>query len=241
MEQTVKIAALTRNCALEDRIRRGIELWAEERCVQVDLPRREDILSSTGLSAWGASAPRQESCSDVPLSETILTIVDYTGTDEAVEAPGRCAVAVCTGEREAIRAYRSHPAACIPPDFTYPLLCGAMDRCRDLWRSGIRRLSGLPLPMGQIQYAEARGKETVLHTPAGTVTARLLLGRVADLLPCPPFFRCHSGFLVSLPAVSEVGAGEAVMADGERVPVSRRYAGKLRSAWEAWRRDRETL
>ena len=94
-----------------------------------------------------------------------------------------------------------------------------------------------------VRYAEASGDYTRLHTADGQRhLVRIPLSRLEASWRDAGFFRIHRGFLVALPAVSEVRtstAGAAVVVDGHDLPVSRRQAHGLKDALIRSRLDRE--
>ena len=52
-----------------------------------------------------------------------------------------------------------------------------------------------------------------------------------------PFFRCHSGFLINLAQVRQIGRDFLVLRDGSRIPVSRHRRAALMQAFAAYAGD----
>ena len=73
----------------------------------------------------------------------------------------------------------------------------------------------------QIVYAEANAKKTVVHLINRTITAKLLLANVLELLP-PQFSRIHRSYVVNRSHITALSGGEAVMTNGDRIPIPKR-------------------
>ena len=73
----------------------------------------------------------------------------------------------------------------------------------------------------QIVYAEANAKKTVVHLVNRTLTAKLLLANVYELLPSQ-FSRIHRSYVVNRNHITSLSGGEAVMTNGDRIPIPKR-------------------
>ena len=73
----------------------------------------------------------------------------------------------------------------------------------------------------QIVYAEANAKKTVVHLVSRTLTVKLLLANVYELLPAQ-FSRIHRSYVVNRNHITALSGGEAVMTNGDRIPIPKR-------------------
>ena len=197
--------------------------WAKACCVRASLRRTAGVPPDTAEGAL------------------VFWDVDSLGDFPEELAPRKGLVAVSSDGKAAIRAYRWHPAAFWDPKLGYAALRQAMDRCFPLWMRGMEWLElsykrdRARFPLLQLRYAEAEGKETVLHCADGLLRTSVLLGQLEQSLPNPPFFRCQKGFIVHLSAVESLDGNSLRMAeDGREIPVGRRQSGQLGRAWRRW-------
>lgn len=72
------------------------------------------------------------------------------------------------------------------------------------------------VPIGEIYYAENRGRKIVLHTGSGEIE---YYGKMADLEKrlSGDFYRCHRGYLVHLQEIVGYDAAEIKLRNGETV------------------------
>ena len=96
------------------------------------------------------------------------------------------------------------------------------------------------LPLCQLRYAEADGRETLLYCAGGQMRVSISLGKTEEQLPFPPFLRCQKSFLVHTGAIRELSGGNVVMADGRLIPMARERARELTDAVRAWNAARGT-
>lgn len=212
----VEIAVRTHNGSLADRLERMLRHWANAACV---LTLRACDGESADILFWDA-----DTCPCPP-----------------PENASPALVAISDNESRAIGAYQRHPAAFLKSRPTAADFRAAMARCFPAWRGALRwlNLSGgqelLRLPMGGIQYIEARGRESVIYCDNVSFTVPVSMGKLAQELPEPPFFRCQRSFIVHMSAVRDVSEGSLVTADDRLlIPVSRKRMDKFRRALEDW-------
>lgn len=228
-EDTVQLLLCTRNEELAGRLRRLLEHWAQENCVRAAV---------TVSPALPGAAP------------DLLFLDGDTAEALPPERPaalGRAGVVVVSrGAGRAIAACRWHASAYLPPRPTRRELQRAMDGCFAAWRGGLQwldlpaRRDRVRLPLCQLRYAEACGREVSLFCTGGCIQASVPLKKLEEQLPSPPFFRCQKGFLVHLAAVGSLGGGVLTMAeDGRQITVSRQQIGPLREALARWREEEE--
>ncbi len=76
--------------------------------------------------------------------------------------------------------------------------------------------------LDRIQYFEIRGREIDAHEEKGIFTYYERIGILEKQLEGKGFFRCHKSYLLNLKHVEAYNRQEAVLDNGERVPISRR-------------------
>ena len=216
--KTVKIAIRTRDKELAERLQRMMRRWKDALCVLME-----------------------------PVAEKLPADILFLDADTC-PFPERswpdffhALVMISDDASRAIDAYQRHPSAFLRSRPTDDDFRAVMRRCFPAWRDGLRRLnlSGrceLPaLPMGRIQYVEASGRESVIRCDGLVYAASTPIGKLAEQLPNPPFFRCQRSFIIHLSAVGAVLNDGLIMAkDGRPIPVSRKCADDFREALERW-------
>lgn len=88
--------------------------------------------------------------------------------------------------------------------------------------------------LSDITYLEIQHRKVAVHLPGQVL---LQEGKLSDLLKALPgqcFVRCHQGFAVNLRHVREVKLREAILDNGQRLPVSRTYAKQTQRAFVSW-------
>lgn len=221
----IRLDICTLDEALYQRLSRLAALWGEEKCVRLDVYQAQEGGSEdTDLffSAPGGAG-----------------IERWAAQRQAAGRPSAL-VALVENSRQAIASYRCHPNALLQLDTDLAGLSAALDRCFSVWSRGMIWLDLLyhrePVrtPLCQVQYVEAQGRNTILHCDGGAIEVNKPLGRVAELLPQPPFLRCQKSFLVRLSAVARVQSGTLVMTDGREIPISRKQVPAVRKLVEGW-------
>ena len=79
------------------------------------------------------------------------------------------------------------------------------------------------LAANEIIYFERRKRVTVVRTTVGTYEVRDRLDVLEKMLFPEEFVRCHTSYIVYLPAVRAVEGNSFLMQDGSWVPISRGY------------------
>lgn len=89
------------------------------------------------------------------------------------------------------------------------------------------------VPLSHIMYVTREGKNAVFHTAEDTERVRTTLSQVlADLDDA--FILLDRGIIVNLAMISAIQGNEAVLTNGERLPISRRRSGEVRRRLTAY-------
>lgn len=89
----------------------------------------------------------------------------------------------------------------------------------------------LQLRKSSLEYVECSGRNLSLHSSGGEVfcvSGRLI--QITEQLG-PPFLRCHKSFTVNLAYVRRLEKQEFVLASQTRIPISRKNAAGIKSAF----------
>ena len=92
--------------------------------------------------------------------------------------------------------------------------------------------AALALPTNRILYVESAGKNQVVVTPEGKQETRLSMLELEKTLSPRGFFRLHRCYLVNLSAVFRIDRQEALLKNGERLPISRGRAEEAKNRLE---------
>ncbi len=95
-------------------------------------------------------------------------------------------------------------------------------------KSGVKHLA---LPFRDIYAVESSQHSVLLHTPQGVVKCPGPLSALAPKLPRWRFCQCHFSYFVNMAHVVQLTRAEAVLDNGEKIPVSKRF---YRSAFEQY-------
>lgn len=77
------------------------------------------------------------------------------------------------------------------------------------------------VPLSDVVYCEVLGRKVYLHKADGTVTGYYDRLEQLERRVDRRFFRCHRSYLVNLDHVRGCQAGQVLLSQGERIPVSR--------------------
>lgn len=228
-ERPARLMLCTRNHSLAASFSTKLSHWAADCCVDI-------VLEVSGVLP--------ESAPDLLFLDT--DTVEATGSQRPESLMAAELVVISRRPRHAVGACRWHAAAFLPSDADAERFRQAMDRCFAAWRSGLQWLD-LParrervcLPLCQLRYAEAQGRETGLFCTGGYIQVSVSLKKLEMELPNPPFFRCQKAFLVHLSAISEFTGGTLTMrGDGRSITVSRQQLAPLRQALAEWKKGEE--
>ena len=230
--QYVRIITIIHSGSLEQRLWKGLEFWAQELCVQIRIERQKwetvDSASIVFLDLTAGEPPVSEKMAFLRMKDAYI-------------------IALCANAESAIDAYHWHPAACLISDFSYEDLRSVMNRSMSFCRIGFQCMEfptgdePLYMPLRHLEYAQARGKETLLHCFTENRLVKMNLGKLSELLPVPRFSRCHHAYLVSLPAVCSIEKQNIILHSREQIPVSRKFSKEFRQVLKDWRKNRESL
>lgn len=236
VKDQVNISVYARDAGLHAALSAGLAHWAKDVCVNLELRDWDGVL-------------RQD---DEAEENVLLLDVESLGEQwlERLRAvPAHSALILVTDDPVmAIQSYCCHPTGLLQRRCAYPALKAAMNQCFSAWRQGLQWLD-LPaqrerihLPVSQVWYAEAEGRNSILSGPWGSMRASIALGKLEEVLPSPPFVRCQKGFLIHLGAVEKLVGGELIMSGDRRaVAVGRQQMGKVRRLLKQWRDEEEPM
>ena len=77
------------------------------------------------------------------------------------------------------------------------------------------------VPLSHVVYCEVLGRKVYLHKADGTITGYYDRLEQLERRVDGRFFRCHRSYLVNLDHVRGCQAGQVLLSQGERIPVSR--------------------
>lgn len=88
----------------------------------------------------------------------------------------------------------------------------------------------MPLPMGDIRWLESQNHNLAVRLEDRFETFSMTMSEAEAQVPEHQFFRCHRSFLVNLDWVKTVSRAEAILLDGQKVPVGRSFYTAFQSA-----------
>ena len=222
---TVSAVVCTRSEDLAEQLRSMLLRWAAAECVELAVRRSESLA--------------------LPEERPELLILDM----DSVELPehgrldkGRTGLIVISRDAgRAIHSYRWHPAAFLKPGFDGRRLGEALAACEKQWQRGrvclespYRRRT-FRLPLGRVRYVEASAHYCLFNQGKQSVRVRFSTNELEEVLPKPPFVRCHRSYLVHLGAVESLSYTALTLKNGGSLPLGRTYIRSVRQALEAWR------
>ena len=92
----------------------------------------------------------------------------------------------------------------------------------------------MKIPCEDILFLERRKRITRIVTLWGECTIRENLNDILEKLPALAFAYCHNSIVANMPQIQEMHATELVFENGQRAPVSRRYAKRFRDRYFDW-------
>lgn len=82
----------------------------------------------------------------------------------------------------------------------------------------------------EILYAEVYNHRSLIHTTKEVVATYMKIGELEQLLPNPPFLRCHQAYIVNMDYVAELSQ-DFIMKNGAKVYIPQRNYRKIRDAY----------
>lgn len=226
-EKRIRLGVCTPDGNVRQRLLRLSELWGQEMCIELDVYQAQDgLLGDADLLFFEAGEREAD--------------VEHWAAERRGAGHFPALIALVENSRQAIASYRCHPTALLQRETGYAGLAAALDRCFPVWSRGMVWLD-LPyqrervrMPLCQVQYVEAQGRNTRLQCTGGAVEVNKPLGQLAEMLPQPPFLRCQKSFLVRLSAVAQMQNGMLIMSNGQEIPVSRKQMQEVREKVGLW-------
>ena len=90
------------------------------------------------------------------------------------------------------------------------------------------------IPCKDILYLERQTRISRIVCRTAEYEASDKLSVLMEKLPQSVFAFCHSSFIVNMPSIVELHDFEVVLENGERLPISRRYAKSFRQRYFEW-------
>ncbi len=222
-KKPVRALICTGSDALAESLRELLLRWARGMCVTLSIVRTEDI--------------------PVQWEEDLLFLdMDSAEPPENGWIGEKTSLIVVSRDAgRAIRSYRLHPAAFLKPDCDAYALAEALSACEGSWQQGRLclespyRRRALRLTLGKVSYIEAAAHYCIFEQAGRFVRARFAAGELEELLPKPPFARCHRSYFVHLDAVVNMSYTVLTLKGGVCLPVGRTYVQSLREALRIWK------
>ena len=173
----------------------------------------------------------------------ILDLDSVEPTDQMLTRHADTGLILISGDAgRVIRSYRWHPSAFLKPDFDQNRLADAMNACERYLQCGrlglespLKRRS-FRLPLGRIRYVEAAKHYCLFNQGKTSIRLRFSIDEMEQLLPHPPFVRCHRSYLVHIGCVTGMTYTAVTLRGGSSIPLGRTYIASVRNAFEAWQR-----
>ena len=175
-----------------------------------------------------------------------LLILDMDSMEPTEKMPTRHAdtglILISGDAGRAIRSYRWHPSAFLKPDFDRNRLADAMNACERYLQRGRLGLESpqkrrsFRLPLGRVRYVEAARHYCLFNQGKTSIRLRYSVDELEQMLPGPPFVRCHRSYLVHLGYVTGLTYTAVMLRGGVSIPLGRTYISSVRKALEAWQR-----
>ncbi len=211
--------------ALAERLRLLLLRWAGSECVRLS------VETENGLSRL-----------DERKAELLFLDMDSVELPEKgrAELTQGALIVISRDAGRAIRSYRWHPSAFLKPDFDARRLAEALNDCERHWQRGRDSLESpyrrrvFRLPLGRIRYVEASAHYSLFNQGKQFLRFRYAVNDLDELLPKPPFARCHRSYLVHLGAVEAMSYTTLTLHDGVTLPLGRTYIEAMREALRLW-------
>ena len=225
-EKEVSALVCTASESLAERLRSMLLRWACSECVSLSVECAE------------ALSLQEEQPAELLFLD--MDSVDLPEQGRLEQEPGGLIV-ISRDAGRAIHSYRWHPAAFLKPDFDERRLSEALNACERYWQLGRvclespSRRRAFRLPLGRVRFVEAEAHYCLFNQGKRFVRFRFTAQELEELLPKPPFARCHRSYLVHLDAVKDTTYTTLTLRDGASLPLGRTYIKSLRAALRAWR------
>ena len=221
-----KVCALvcTASDALWEQLRSTLLRWARSQCVALAVERTGEF-------------PLHEKQG----AELLFLDMDSVELPEQGKLEKGGLIVISRDAGRAIDSYRWHPAAFLKPDFDERRFAETLSACERYWQRGRVCLESpyqrraFRLPIGRVRFVEASAHYCLFNQGKRSVRFRYTTQELEDLLPNPPFIRCHRSYLVHLDAVQGITYNSVLLKDGANLPLGRTYIKSLREALSSWR------
>lgn len=214
-------------------LQRLLCVWAESACVHVE------VVSRASLSL------QEDGCSLIFATGRSLSAARLARLRNYRKACPGCGLVLLTDDNNlAINAYQCHPDALLRGPVTYQSVETAMKRCASYWRRGVLQLElsfqrkRVCIPLYQLYYAEAAGRNVILHCTGEELKINSSMTELEKQLPCPPFLRCQKSFIVHLGIVRTIMGGELILKNGRGITIARGLAQQVQEQLKVYQIQR---
>ncbi len=223
-ERTVRALICSGSEELRVTLRSMLRRWACSACVRLTVETADRLLLGKR-----------------PEAELLFLDMDSVELPEQGAPLWAGLIVISRDAGRAIHSYRWHPAALLKPDCDEKKLVSALNACERHWQRGRVCLDSpqqrrqFRLPLGRIRFVEADAHYCLFDQGKQPIRMRVGTNELEELLPKPPFIRCHRSYLVHLDAVESMTYTALSLKNGGSLPLGRTYVNAVREALEAWR------
>lgn len=228
--------ALYRVAVCEDDRMEGEQLVSLCRSILNDTGVAADVQLYTSADALDAAVFGQQTVFDLYLLDIQMEGMSGLELAQRLYNCGvRDKVIFVTGSAEyALSGYEAHPLHYLLKPVRRERLAKALALAQE--RTGQRVILfrrsrvDVPLPMGDIRWLESQNHNLAVRLEDRFETFSMTMSEAEAQVPEHQFFRCHRSFLVNLDWVKTVSRAEAILLDGQKVPVGRSFYTAFQSA-----------
>ena len=214
--------------------RSALEIWSTFVCVELEIAciaRLEDLSSKPGQEQGLLFLDAEYV--DLPMNMEML---------EKIRAAYGAMFVCVQDSRKAIALYRLRPTAFMSRLLSAAALDRALAQCVSLWQLALQNVeltenrSRLRMPMCDILWAEAQGRNCMLHCLCRDVQIGESMNELTAQLPGDVFIRCQRSYLVNLHHVRDADGKFIYMINGETISIGRSIRQEVMAAVEQYRK-----
>lgn len=144
-----------------------------------------------------------------------------------------------TSEDHALESYGVYAAGYLLKPYTQGQLDETVDWCLDNISPLAQAIEityereRVQVLLGEIQYIEVFGRESIFHTTSRTYTTNRSLVELEQELP-KDFLRCHRSYIVNMNYIANMTTGDFILQNGCHVPISATMRAKAKQSFCDW-------